>query len=242
MLRSHGTPLYRSMRILALLTGLVGLAGCATEQLYSSTRYEDVSLATGDLEAHGIAFVSPSTITGREEDKQALALIFAQVLQEKRPDVRVISLSETLGMVNAVGLADAYIEMYTHYQTTGLFKREILARLGEITRARYVAQLKLASFEQASSGRFGVLGLDIVNTKIGRIRVFFQIWDTRDGSIAWEGVEELTMSSETIREKLVNFRTVVEESAGRLINHLPPPPRPASGNDGNTGGAPAAAS
>ena len=187
MLRSHGTPLYRSMRILALLTGLVGLAGCATEQLYSSTRYEDVSLATGDLEAHGIAFVSPSTITGREEDKQALALIFAQVLQEKRPDVRVISLSETLGMVNAVGLADAYIEMYTHYQTTGLFKREILARLGEITRARYVAQLKLASFEQASSGRFGVLGLDIVNTKIGRIRVFFQIWDTRDGSIAWRG-------------------------------------------------------
>ena len=242
MLRSHGTPLYRSMRILALLTGLVGLAGCATEQLYSSTRYEDVSLATGDLEAHGIAFVSPSTITGREEDKQALALIFAQVLQEKRPDVRVISLSETLGMVNAVGLADAYIEMYTHYQTTGLFKREILARLGEITRARYVAQLKLASFEQASSGRFGVLGLDIVNTKIGRIRVFFQIWDTRDGSIAWEGVEELTMSSETIREKLVNFRTVVEESAGRLINHLPPPPRPASGDDGKAAGAPAAAS
>lgn len=242
MLRSHGTSLFRSMRILALLTGLVGLAGCATEQLYSSTRYEDVSLATGDLEAHGIAFVSPSTITGREEDKQALALIFAQVLQEKRPDVRVISLSETLGMVNAVGLADAYIDMYTHYQTTGLFKREILARLGEITRARYVAQLKLASFEQASSGRFGVLGLDIVNTKIGRIRVFFQIWDSRDGSIAWEGVEELTMSSETIREKLVNFRTVVEESAGRLISHLPPPPRPASGGDGKAAGAPAAAS
>ena len=50
------------------------------------------------------------------------------------------------------------------------------------------------------------------------------------------------MSSETIREKLVNFRTVVEESAGRLINPLPPPPRPASGDDGKAAGAPAAAS
>lgn len=204
-----------------LLLALLGLAGCSPVQVYSSARHDNLGLAAGDLEAHGIAFISPSAITGREEDKQGLALIFAQVLRERRPGVRVVGLSQTLGRINENGLGDAYIGMYSDYQNTGLFKREILAEVGRTTGCRYLAQLKLASFEQDSSSRFGALGLRIVNTKLARVRLFFQVWDSRTGAIVWEGIEELTNSSETTREKLITFRSVVEAGAGNLIGLLP---------------------
>jgi hypothetical protein len=210
--------------VVAMLVVLMAVAGCATVQLYSSPRHDNVSLQGGDLETYGLAFISPSTITGREEDKQALALVFSQVLREMRPGIPVVSLSETLGRVNAEGLAEGYMAMYDDYQVTGLFKREALARLGEVTDSRFLAQLKLASFEQGSATRFGTLGLKIVNTKVARIRIFLQIWDSRDGSIAWEGIEELTHSDETVEERLITFRNVVEESAASLIERLPPEP------------------
>lgn len=219
---THLPPL-RSRRLLILL--LVGLllqaGGCALSQKYSTVSHANLSLAAGDLEAHGIAFVSPSAITGREEDKPGLALIFAQALREQRPQVTVMSLSETLGRVNQAGLADVYFGMYEDYENTGLFRREALATLAQLTGHRYLAQLKLASFEQGSSGRFGTLGWRVIDTKLARVRLFFQIWDSRSGSIAWEGVNELTISDERIEEKLVTFANVVEEAARDLIERLP---------------------
>lgn len=208
-------------RALLLLGMLLNATGCALSQKYSSVSHENLALSAGDLEAHGIAFVSPSAITGREEDKPGLALIFAQVLREQRPGVAVMSLSETLGRINEAGLAEVYFGMYEDYEDTGLFRREALATVGQVAGHRYLAQLKLASFEQGSSGRFGTLGWRIIDTKLARVRLFFQIWDSQTGSIAWEGVNEMTVSDERIEEQLVTFANVVQEAALDLIQRLP---------------------
>lgn len=205
-----------------IILSLLGMPGCATmNQSYSTTSHENLSLQVGDLETHGIAFISTSASTGREEDRQAVALLFAQVLREQYPLIRVTSLSETLGKVNATDLADAYIAMHGDYRSTGLLRQETLAAIGEATGARYLAQLRLSAFAQNSSTRFGALGLRIVNTRVARVRIFFQIWDSETGGIAWEGVEELVRSFETAQENLVTFQSVVEESARRLVERLP---------------------
>jgi hypothetical protein len=214
-------PPARWAQALLLLGILLNAAGCALSQKYSSVSHENLALSAGDLEKHGIAFVSPSAITGREEDKPGLALIFAQVLREQRPGVVVMSLSETLGRINEAGLAEAYFGMYEDYEDTGLFRREALATVGQVTGHRYLGQLKLASFEQGSSGRFGTLGWRIIDTKLARVRLFFQIWDSHTGSIAWEGVNEMTISDERIEEQLVTFANVVQEAALDLIQRLP---------------------
>lgn len=202
-----------------LLAGL--LSGCAGDQVHSTVHFSDISLGEGDLEAHGLAFITPSTVTGQEEDKQTLAFIFAEVMNEARPDIDIVSLPHTLSAINKAGMADNYKHMYVDYGDTGIFRHDILKEIGRTTGARYLAQLKLSNFGQHSKGRFSVLGFRLIQTKEASIRLFFQIWDSRDGSIVWEGTEEVTYAWDSSSEEPVTFRVIVEETARNLISHLP---------------------
>jgi hypothetical protein len=199
----------------------LALAGCSTTQIYPTLQEQRISLRQGDLEAAGVAFITPSTVTGQEQEKQAVALAFADTLRQERPQLRVVTLAETLGAVNRAALADAYRRMYDDYRDTGLFPADALKRVGEATGARYLAQLKLQGFEQGSRDRFGVFGIRIVETKYAHVRLFLQIWDSQSGGIAWEGVQEMRHAHDTVTEEPVMQRTVLERTARDLIARLP---------------------
>ena len=60
---------------------VAGAAGCTTPSTYYSTlQHQPLSLGAGQLESGGIAFITPSTVTGQEQEKQAVALAYADVL------------------------------------------------------------------------------------------------------------------------------------------------------------------
>ena len=206
---------------LALAVLCLALAGCYGTQIYPTLQEQRISLSPGDLEAGGVAFITPSTVTGQEQETQGLALIFADVLKQARPVLRVVTLAETLGAVNRAGLADAYKHMYNDYRDTGLFSAQVLRKVGGATGARYMAQLKLQGFEQGSRDRFGILGIRIVETKYAHIRLFLQVWDSRESTIAWEGMQEMRQSSDTMTEEPVMLRAVLERTARDLIARLP---------------------
>lgn len=197
------------------------IAGCTTTQIRPTLREQVISLKAGDMEAGGLAFITPSTATTQEEEKQAVALIFAAVLRERRPGIKVVTLAETLGAINKAGFADSYKKMYDDYRDTGLFKRDILRQVGAATGARYLAQIKLQSFGQGDKERFGAFGFRILETRFANVRLFFQIWDTRDGSIAWEGMQELFYAVEKVQEGPVTLQTIADQSARGLIERLP---------------------
>jgi hypothetical protein len=200
----------------------VALTGCSLQPTYYQTQKEEaISLRKGDLESAGIAFITPSTVTGQEQEKQAVALAFADVLKQQRPGLKVTTLAETLSAVNRAGLAEPYKRMYDDYRDTGLFSSDTLRRVSQATATRYVAQLKLQGFGQSSKGRFGLLGLRLVDTLIGDIRVYLQIWDSRDGSIAWEGMQELRISRDSTTEEPVTMHILLERSAQDLVAKLP---------------------
>lgn len=205
------------------LTGVLcmTLSACGGPYIHSSSQHRAHGLQATALQEQGLAFLTPSTITGQEEDKQALAFIFAEVLSQLRPDIKQVSLPQTLTAVNNAGLTREYLHMYRHYRHTGIFKYPILKQLGELTEARFVAQLKLAGFEQGTRGRFGMLGWRVLDTKHANIRLFIQIWDTRAGTIAWEASHEMDYAYDTVTENSVSFRTIVEKSAQEIIAHLP---------------------
>lgn len=214
------------LRVIALLLCLAAaaaLSGCSLNQNYSSAQHNDISLNVDALSRDGVAFISPSTTTGQEEDKQTLALVFAKTLAKSRPDIRVVTLPQTLGAVNRAGLAREYNQMFEDYSSSGILNRSTLQKIGEAANARYLVQLNLGSFSQDSRGRFSMLGLRVYQTTHANIRLYVQVWDTLDGSIAWEGVEELNLAEETGREKTITFTSVVEESAQNLIDLLPAP-------------------
>jgi len=208
-------------RIFAAALLVPAIAGCGGPQIYSTSQHQAISLKKGELQTGGVAFITPSTVTGQEEDKQALALAVATVMAEHLAGVRCVPLAGTLGLVNRSGLAGDYKRMYDEYRDTGIFKRETLQQIGDITQTRYLVQLKLASFSQSSKERFGFVGIRVLETRTSNIRLFLQIWDSKDGTVAWEGAEELSFAFETSSERNPTFRRVVEEAAHRIIANLP---------------------
>ena len=208
------------MRALAL--GVLLLAGCTSPGIYyPKVQAQAISLKKGDLEASGIAFVTPSTVTGQEQEKEAVALTFTDILRSERPGLKVSTLAQTLGAINRAGLAELYKRMYEEYRDTGLFSAEALRRIAAAAGARYIAQLKLQGFSQGSKSRFGFLGLRIVETQHADVRLFLTIWDSQDGSIAWEAMQELRVARESMTEKPLMLRQVLEHSARELIARLP---------------------
>ncbi len=197
------------------------LSGCALDQTHAKADHQAFSLKKGDLVSYGLAFITPSTVTGQEQDKQTLAFTFANAMRERRPDIHIITLPETLGAINRANITEDYKLMYVDYRDTGVFKRDLLKKVGDATGVRYMAQLKLATFSQNSNDRLSLLGVRLMQTKQANIRLFFQIWDSTDGSIAWEGTEEMNYSWDTASEKPVTFKAIVEKAANNLIDLLP---------------------
>lgn len=71
----------------ALAALCLALAGCYGTQIYPTLQEQRISLAPGDLEAGGVAFITPSTVTGQEQETQAVALVFADVLERTARDL-----------------------------------------------------------------------------------------------------------------------------------------------------------
>jgi len=217
---------YRS-GLLAIGLALL-LSACASQKLQTQTQQNvpttqvlTISLQSEDLRKGGIAFITPSSITGQEEDKQTLALAFTEVLLKMRPDLSVMALPQTLSAINRQGLTREYRQMFEDYRLTGIFDRETLQKVAQVTKTRYLVQLKLGAFRQESKSRFGMLGLRVMETKTSTIRLFLQIWDSQDGSVAWEGAQESTVSHESFAEEYVSMKSIVQESARDLVAHLP---------------------
>lgn len=223
---------WRLERVSALFAIALALAllltGCSSQKIKAETQQTSptiqvltINLQHQDLRTAGIAFITPSSVTGQEEDKQALAQAFTGVMRQVRPDLPIVTLPETLSAVNRKGLTREYRQMFEDYRLTGIFDRETLKKVADVTGTRYLAQLKLGAFRQESKGRFGFLGIRILETKTSTIRLFLQIWDSRDGSVAWEGAQESTVSHESLAEEYVSMRSIVEESARELVAKLP---------------------
>ncbi|MGA8146574.1 MAG: hypothetical protein WB870_03240 [Gallionellaceae bacterium] len=209
-----------AMRLICLM-GLL-LSGCSTSnQLHSTTQVLDINLTRHALQASGIAFITPTSVTGQEEDKQALALAFTDALQLARPDLRVMPLPQTLGAINGAGLANEYRQMFEDYGVSGIFSRDSLQKVSRVIGIRYLAQLKLSGFRQEAKNRWNALGVRILETKTTSLRLYLQIWDGEDGSVAWEGSEEITSAYESVKENPISFKTAVEQAANTLVARLP---------------------
>lgn len=211
--------LSKTMMGLFLLTGLLGCS--ITNQLHLTTQVRSINLNSQDLKASGIAFITPTSVTGQEEDKQTLALEFTEVLKKVRPDLRTVPLSETLGAINIAGLSVEYRQMFDDSRLSGIFNKDTLRKISQITGVRYLAQLKLGGFQQGSENRLGFLGIRIMDTESTTMRLYLQIWDSADGTIVWEGAQELTSSLDTVKVAPISFKNSVELSAKGLIERLP---------------------
>jgi len=177
---------------------------------------EDDGMAAG-----GLAVLTPTAAFGQEENRQSVAQIFASSMGSLRPNVPTVPLAETLSRLNAASFAAPYKTMYDTYAQTGLFDREALQAVGKAVGVRYLVQLKLQSFAQSSKPRFGYLGLNVLQTQTASVRLYAQIWDSREGRIVWEQSAEAARQIESIRERPVTMESVVETAVQELVKQMP---------------------
>ena len=224
---SEGKQLVWLMRWLMGMTVIAVLAGCARlDQIQANIKHEAGALQPGDLARDGLVFITPAAPTGQEADRQSVAFLFAGVIKTERPDISVTTLAQTLSAINREGLGAAYRRMYQDYQDTGVLPGETLALIGAATGGRYIAIIELSNFYQSTRGRFSLVGIRFLETKIANLRMFLQIWDSRDGSVVWEASEEINIAKDTAVEKPVTFEWVTEETARRLVYLFPGSPPP----------------
>jgi len=214
------TVMSHKFHFIVLASVALLLSACVSGYQWTTDEHRKFELNDEDLRLYGIAFITPSSITGREQDRQSLALTFAEVLHEKQPDIRVVSLPETLSAVNQCGCLAEYKAMFDDYELTGIFQHTMLKKVAEITNTRYIAQLKLAGFEQSSSGRFDLFGLRLIKTNKANLRVFLQLWDSQSGAIVWEGYEEMDYAYDTYSEKGVMFYDIARAMAENMFANI----------------------
>lgn len=171
------------------------------------------------LEGHGLAFLTPTSASAHDEDRQALALAFANRFSAMRPEVRTVPLAQTLGAINRASLTRSYLKMYETFAVTGVMDRDMLAKLRGVCGARYFALLQLAEFRRFSDTPANGFPLSPRSEPGMRIRLFLQIWDSTDGTVAWEGVNELSQISRNGSDQ--TFSSMVERIAAELVVRMP---------------------
>jgi len=205
--------------LLLIFLGLI-IVGCST-QFRSNIEHNVHLLEKNSLRQQGLVFITPTTITGMEQDKQYLALTFSHALKKDRPELRILDLSKTLGMISLANMEDDYKEMYNGYRETGIFDKATLKKLGKLTNSRYICQLKLSHFKSKAQGRWSILGLNIYDTESANLRLFVQIWDADKGIIVWEAAQELTYAYDTTSEAPVTFESMIHFAAKDIAKVLP---------------------
>jgi hypothetical protein len=200
---------------------LIAAAGCSVGgQTHSASTVSAPLMTPGLIEEHGLGFLTPTAGIDREEDKHALALVFASTLSELRPGVRVVPLAQTLGAVNRAGLLRHYQKMYEAFEATGVLERDTLAKLRGVTGARFFCLLQLGEFSQPAASPY-VAPLSARGASAAHIRLFVQIWDSVDGTIAWEGINEVSFAADSANGRGATFSSVVERAARDLVARLP---------------------
>lgn len=210
-------------KFLILTVGLIfmSLLGCtgAFKQAYFLV---DESLRDPDFHLKGVrmAFVTLGS-EDKSEDRWILLDVFAKTIQEKRKGMEVLLPGQSLSLINQAGMAKEYNETIKDYQTSGIFEKKILEKLGGVLKAQYLARLSLVSFDQYSSTRFSFLGLRTVESQLAKMRLFAQIWKTNEGKIVWEGSGEGIITRERFRARPVGFHELARLACEKLVEKLP---------------------
>jgi hypothetical protein len=201
-----------------MLLSLVGCAGAFTQtQVLVDESFRDTTFL---LDGTKIGFITPSS--GNElEDHWVLLDLLAKALKEERKETEVLSPAQSLSLLNQAGMAREYNEAIKDFQITGVLDQQILIRIHEVMGVKYLFYLSLNSFRQYPSTRLSTLGLRLIDSQTGTLRLFVRIFEAGQGKIVWEGSAEGIITRESFRARLITLTELGQIACQKLVNDLP---------------------
>lgn len=172
------------------------------------------------LERGRVTVLAARMSFGQEGYAGVLVQGLTEVLEARLGD-SVVHPNRVGSQLNEALLAPDYGTMMEAYDRTGILDRDVLQRFSQVTRVRYFALPIQVAFREEISSRLSVFGLRLFKTSSANARFQLQIWDGRSGRIVWEGISDLTLAREVIRESPVRFEEIAEATWESLISEIP---------------------
>lgn len=211
--------------ILVLFASL-GLAACYSPMTQVAVEarelYRSGEFGMAQLESEGITFVAARVSFGHETLGAVLVQGLVRVICERLPLDRTVHPNLLAGLLNEADLAHDYAEMLEDYDDTHILGRKTLRAVSEAAGVRYVAVPILVNLREQTSTRFSVFGVRVGKTASAHARFQLQIWDAQTGHVSWEGLSDLTIASEMVRENPVRLEETVEVTWRSLLDQIPP--------------------
>ena len=235
----------RGRKLIVLLVGL--LAGCASTfgalgtgaqglgtQRTVTVRelYRDPLFSRQDLQRQGVTCLPARLSFGHETYGHALVQGLTDTLQAQLAGKGLIHPNLAASHINAVGLAQEYATMLAAYDRTNILERKTLRKVGQAVGVEYFAVPILLNLRERESTRLSVFGLRLAKTSRITARLQLQVWDARSGGIVWEGLCDLTLAQEIVRERPVQLEEAIRATWESLLQAIPPgsvPPAPVEG-------------
>jgi len=186
--------------------------------------FADPSFTVEALRDEGVGILFPATGWGEERYGKFIMDIMGEVITRDGKGLKIIPPNKGLELINKGGLVGEYALAKKEYESTGVWNKEFLKKIGRVMGVRYLIQSNMARFEHPTirrSARVNVLGIRVLNTRESTIRLLTQIWDSFYGRVVWEGFIEVSVMDDTLRSKPVRFYEVARLAFEELFSKIP---------------------
>lgn len=212
----------------ALLFTLAGCSKAFTTPSLGTQRsvdarelYRDATFGRDHLRQDGVTCLAARLSFGRETYGHVLVQELAETMQEQFADGRVIHPNVIASHINETGLAEDYATMLATYDKTHILDRNTLRKIAEAAKVRYFVVPILVNFEEGGATRISLFGMRLAKTAWATARFQLQIWDGWSGRIVWEGMSDLTLAQEFIRERPVRFEDTIQTTWESILEKIP---------------------
>jgi hypothetical protein len=189
--------------------------------------YRDPAFGKEQLELHGVSFLSARLNFDDQTYGRALVQGLLDAVAAELPHARLVHPNVMARYINEYGLTHAYALMLDEYDETNILEGDTLAEIAEAVGVRYFALPILVSFGRQTSTRFSVFGFRLGKTHSAHAIFQLQIWDGTLGQVVWEGISDLTLAQDGVREKPIRFEEIVAATWTALIREIPSEPESA---------------
>jgi hypothetical protein len=222
-------------RLLVILL-LVLAAGCAkppAQTKYAWMLYSLPSATVGSFIGQSVALFPAAKIEwdpNQEVYRETIAGLLFATLSADKNGPQFIPVDMVQGRINAAGAWDDFLQMYKDYETTSVLRKDLLAKIGRATGARYAIVPKLLRYQQEVFDRATIVGISFLKTRQSTVDIHVQIWDMATGMVIWQGAGEGTEATEFVSGSPISFLTVAQRACESLALKMPwtvAPPTPA---------------
>jgi hypothetical protein len=167
-----------------------------------------------------IATLVPLAPGGLQGYVPMASLSLSSALSEASRPIKNIPAYDTVNRLNDQRLAADYADIMSDFGRSGILDRARLTRIGTALGVKYVFLPGIADFSQVLTDRLDLAGWKAIKNRVIYLKLWLQLWDTKQGHLLWESAGEVTVASEILKDQVVPIHAISKKLWLGMIEDL----------------------